>query len=197
MEDKKETRNVTYQPRLAGGGKEGRTVEGYALLFDVPSDGLSFREIIKPGALDGVIEKSDVFAVLNHSQGRGVLARSKYGKGSLSLLVDEKGLKYRFDAPRTALGDELLENLRRGEIDQSSFSFDVEEDTWKKMPDGTLERTINKFGQLYDVSPVYDAAYSATSVYLRGKEQIEAAIASETEKQLSDYYSDIERSLNL
>jgi phage head maturation protease len=29
--------------------------------------------------------------------------------GTLALTVDGKGLRYRFDAPRTALGDDLLE----------------------------------------------------------------------------------------
>lgn len=47
--------------------EEKRTVEGYALLFETPSDGLGFTEKIERGALDGVIEKSDVFALLNHS----------------------------------------------------------------------------------------------------------------------------------
>ncbi len=197
MEDKKEIRNVSSQFKVAGDGDETRTVEGYAFLFNVPSDGLSFRETIEPGAADGGIEKSDVFAVLNHGQERGILARSKYGKGSLSLAVDEKGLRYRFEAPKTALGDELLENLRRGEIDQSSFCFDVEKDTWEKRSDGTWNRTISKIGNLYDVSPVYNAAYSKTSVYLRGKEQVEAEIEERNSRDLDEYYSNIEKSLNI
>ena len=132
MDEKREIRNTSFQVQVTGENEEKRTVEGYALLFDIPSDGLSFTEVIKRGALDGVLEKSDVFALLNHDQRRGVLARSKYGKGSLSLSVSDKGLKYRFDAPKTALGDELLENIRRGEIGESSFCFDVEKDTWEK-----------------------------------------------------------------
>ena len=91
------------------GEDEGkRTVEGYALLFNTPSDGLSFTEVIQRGALDGVLEKSDVFALLNHDQSRGILARSKYGQGSLILSVDDKGLKYRFEAPNTVLGLSLI-----------------------------------------------------------------------------------------
>ena len=112
-EDKRETRN--YSCRVSA-QEESRTVEGYALLFDTPSDGLSFEEVIEPGALDGVLERSDVFALMNHDRYRGVLARSKRGKGSLQLEVDAKGLKYSFEAPKTALGDELLENIRRGEV---------------------------------------------------------------------------------
>ena len=129
-EDKREVRNTAFQVQLTGDSEEKRTVEGYAILFGVTSDGLPFEEVIERGALDGVVDKSDVFALMNHSQSRGVLARSKNGAGSLSLSVDEKGLKYRFEAPKTALGDELLENIRRGEVSESSFCFDVEKDTW-------------------------------------------------------------------
>ena len=77
MDEKREIRNTAFQVQLTGDVDEKRTVEGYALLFDTPSDGLSFEEVIERGALDGVVAKSDVFAVLNHDQSRGILARSK------------------------------------------------------------------------------------------------------------------------
>lgn len=194
MDEKREIRNIASQVIA---DEEKRTVEGYALLFGVSSDGLSFEEVIEHGALDGVIEKSDVFALMNHSQSRGILARCNQGNGSLSLSVDSKGLKYRFEAPKTALGDELLENIRRGEINESSFCFDVEKDTWEKKSDGTWKRTVSKVGNLYDISPVYNAAYSKTSVYMRGKEQAEAELIRQNSENLNEYYSNIEKSLNI
>lgn len=194
MDEKREIRNIASQVIA---DEEKRTVEGYALLFGVSSDGLSFEEVIERGALDGVIEKSDVFALMNHSQSRGILARCNQGNGSLSLSVDSKGLKYRFEAPKTALGDELLENIRRGEINESSFCFDVEKDTWEKKSDGTWKRTVSKVGNLYDISPVYNAAYSKTSVYMRGKEQAEAELTRQNRENLNEYYSNIEKSLNI
>lgn len=197
MEEKKEIRNTAFQVQVTGEDEEKRTVEGYALLFGVSSDGLSFEEVIERGALDGVVNKSDVFALMNHNHGRGLLARSNKGKGSLSLIIDEKGLKYRFEAPNTALGDELLENIRRGEICESSFCFDVEKDTWEKKSNGKWKRTVSKIGNLYDVSPVYNAAYSATSVYMRGKEQVEEELSRQNEENLKEYYSNIEKSLNI
>lgn len=124
-------------------------------------------------------------------------ARSKYGKGSLSLSVDDKGLKYRFDAPKTALGDELLENIRRGEIGESSFCFDVEKDTWEKRSDGSWKRTIEKFGNIYDTSPVYNGAYSKTSVYMRGKEAAEEELRCREQEIPESYYQNIEKSLNI
>lgn len=112
---------------------ESRKVEGYAVVFQSESNDLGgFKEVIDSRALDGIIEKSDVLCLLNHNEDKGVLARSNKGTGSLTLEVDEKGLKYSFEAPNTALGDEVLEGIRRGDISASSFAFTVESDQWEK-----------------------------------------------------------------
>ena len=155
--------NITFRNE-----SESRHVSGYAVVFDSLSKDLGgFYEVIDKRALDGVIEKSDVLCVLNHNQERGILARSKYGVGTLTLTIDERGLKYDFEAPNTALGDELIEGLKRGDISTSSFAFMVEEDTWEKRNDGSILRTINSINRLFDVSPVFCEAYPETSVDLR------------------------------
>lgn len=194
-----ERRNYAF-PVTVTGDEDKRSVEGYALLFDTPSDGLSFTEVIERNALDGVIAKSNVFALLNHDSERGILARSKNGEGTLTLTVDDKGLKYRFEAPHTALGDELLEYLRRGEISESSFAFTVAKETWDYCDDGSWKRTIHQIDRLYDVSPVFDAAYSSTSVCLRGKEQAEAELKAQETRQAEDleaYYTTLTNSINI
>lgn len=197
MDEKLEVRN-TLGNVIRQADSESRMVEGYALLFETSSDGLNFEEVISREALEGVIARSDVFALLNHSKERGILARSINGAGSLTLEVDEKGLLYRFDAPNTALGNELLENLRRGEINQSSFAFDVDSDKWERKSDGTWKRTINQIGHLYDVSPVYNAAYSKTSVYMRGKEVEEERLAEEERRNSipEGYYEQMVKNFN-
>lgn len=196
---------------------ESRNVDGYAIVFNSLSEDLGgFREMVLPEAVDGVIEKSDVMALLNHDNTRGILARSRYGNGTLTLQADEKGLRYTFDAPHTALGDECLEYLRRGDINQSSFAFTVSEDSWEKQVDGTYIRTIRKFARLYDVSPVFTPAYAETSVSCRSfeafkqaeemreeeerlkaeQEENERREAEEAEKQakLKEYYDSIRES---
>lgn len=163
---KKERRNFTGRPELrqSADGGTSRHIEGYALLFDTRSQDLGgFTEMIAPGALDGVLERSDIMALLNHDINRGVLARNRQGGGSLTLEIDDKGLRYSFDAPNTALGDEVLEGVRRGDISGSSFAFTVEEEAWERKGEEYL-RTIKRFGQLFDVSPVYNPAYLDTSV---------------------------------
>ena len=71
----------------------------------------------------------------------------------------------------TALGDELLEYLTRGEITGSSFAFyvDWEDDSaqsWETV-NGIKYRYIHKIQYIHDVSPVFTPAYSATSVSKR------------------------------
>lgn len=165
------------------GGEEGereerKTVEGYAALFESRSKLLYgyFYEEIDPKAFDGVLERSDVFALLNHDMSRGVLARSSKGEGSLSLSIDEQGLRYEFTPPMTALGAELLEGLERGDIRESSFAFTVEADEWTKLEGGKYLRRIKQVGQLFDVSPVYTPAYEGTAVGARMYEEHRAAL---------------------
>ena len=103
-------REKRYISELQGEGNS-RHITGYALLFNTRSVQLGdFVETIAPTALNqDIINRSDVLCLLDHNLQKGVLARSRNGQGSLTLTLDEKGLKYEFDAPQTALGDELLE----------------------------------------------------------------------------------------
>lgn len=184
----KEIRNISrpLEIRSTEDGKPSRHVEGYAIVFNSLSEDLGgFREIIQPSAVEGLIERSDVLCVLNHDQSRGVLGRSRNGVGSLTLTVDEIGLKYSFDAPNTALGDEVLESIRRNEIFASSFAFSLGEDEWSEDTDGQYIRTIKSIGNLYDVSPVYNPAYGATSVVcdMRGLDALKAEIEKRNQEE--------------
>ena len=156
---------------------DSRTVEGYALVFGKQSRDLGgFTEVIEPTALEGI------------------LARSKYGTGSLELTIDDTGLKYRFEAPNTVLGDELLEGLRRGDISTSSFAFTIGKDTWTKKEDGSYLRTINSFKELFDVSPVYRPAYDDTSVKIDTRSF--EAFKEQEKKELDAYYEELRSKLN-
>ena len=152
-----------------------------------------FTEVIEPTALEGVVPKSDVLCLLNHNEDKGVLARCKFGVGSLTLEVDDIGLRYSFEAPNTNLGDELLEGLKRGDINASSFAFKVGEDRWTKRNDGSYLRTISIINELFDVSPVYRAAYDATTVSVdtRGLDEAKA----KDKKEMEDYFKQLREGL--
>lgn len=162
----------------------GRTVSGYAVRFEEPSEYIGMIEVIKRGAItEETIAKSDVFALLNHREDV-VLARSNKGVGSLKLTVDDNGLFYEFEAPNTAYGDELVEHISRGEISQSSFAFslDPSDETASKVwydDNGIKHRDIYKIAYLYDCSPVYQPAYSTTTCTKRNMENTEINIKDE------------------
>ena len=179
---KKETRNFNVSL-----DNDSRILSGYAAVFNSESKDLGgFTEMISPTAFEGVIERSDVFAVLDHDRNK-VLARSKMGKGSLELNIDEKGLQFRFESPNTTLGNDVLSMVKRGDLTDASFCFTVEDESWQKREDGSYLRTINKIGDLFDVAICYNGAYpeSYTEVALRSldkfKEELRAAECVEEE----------------
>jgi uncharacterized protein len=151
-----------------------RAIEGYGIVFNKWSQDLGgFREMIMPEAINGVIERSDVLALMNHDMSKGVLARCTNGKGSMSLKVTDRGVLYSFSAPKYNLGNELLEGVERGDIRASSFAFTVADggQNWVKNGD-MYERVITQFDKVYDMSAVYSPAYTDTTVAKRSLEQI-------------------------
>lgn len=152
-----------------------RVIEGYAVRFNEESQNLGFTEVIDRGAItQEVIDNSDIYCLSNHDPNK-VLARSRYGKGSLQLELREDGLFYSFEVPETETGHECLEHIKRGEMFTSSFAFIVSmedgSEKWEKM-DGVVKRTIYKIDRLFDVSPVFEAAYLTTTCDARSAEMM-------------------------
>ena len=108
-------------------------------------------------------------------------------QGSLKLEIDERGLVYEFEAPKTPLGDELLSYLERGEITESSFAFNVSKDEWRKSDDGEYLSSINQIERLFDVSPVFTPAYDSTYVSV-AKRSLEDFKAAEVKEDLNEYF---------
>ncbi|WP_171898004.1 HK97 family phage prohead protease, partial [Salmonella enterica] len=71
---------------------EPSRIIGYGAVFDSRSELIvgSFREIIRPGACDEVLN-DDVRALFNHDP-NFILGRRR--AGTLALTVDERGLRY-------------------------------------------------------------------------------------------------------
>lgn len=139
-------------------------IVGYAAVFDSLSENLGgFREKIAPGAFDAVLG-DDVRCALNHDPSL-LLGRST--SGTLRVSLDSIGLRYECDPPDTQVARDLMVSMERGDIDQSSFRFMVDEDSWDEDEDGRVVRTIKKFKRLIDVAPVTYPAYPDTSVAQR------------------------------
>ena len=195
MTDNRETR--TFKSQELRANAESRRVEGYAAVFGSESEELGwFVEEIAPGAFDDVLS-DDVRALYNHDENL-ILART--ASGTLELSIDERGLRYAFDAPNTTAGNDLLESIKRGDISQSSFGFRVKEDKWEDMEmeqNGKkwfkTKRTIMKVERLFDVSPVTFPAYPDTDVARRSLD----ARKKEEAPDLSGYFDNLEKSLKL
>lgn len=149
--------------------EEERIIEGYAIIFNELSEDLGgFREMIMPEAVTReLIDKSDIYYLYNHCDNSIPLARSNHGSGSLELIIDSKGLKYRFNC----INSEFYELVKRGDLDKSSFAFSLPNDgsgeIWEKSEEYNYIRKIVKIEQLYDCSAVLVPAYSATELYAR------------------------------
>lgn len=180
----------------ANTSNDNRHIEGYAIVFNSLSNDLGgFREIIEQGAItDELIKNSDILCLMNHDIKRGVLARSYQGRGSLKLDIDEHGLHYSFEAPKTDLGDEVLEGIRRGDISKCSFAFVCGEDNWTKDENGEYIRHVKKIKNLYDVSLVYHPAYDETEVKadtrgldeLKAQEEANNIVKEKSESDMND-----------
>jgi HK97 family phage major capsid protein/HK97 family phage prohead protease len=147
---------------------ESNTVEGYALNWNEYDMG-SFNERIDVNAL-GELKDYDVHALYNHDYDR-VLARSKYGEGTLALEQDQEGLKFRFDLPDTSTGNEVRTLVGRGDVDQASWAFTVKKERWENVRSEKPTRVIEQIGEMYDISLTPRGANPTTSVALRSLEK--------------------------
>lgn len=165
--------------------RESRHITGYALVFNSQSRDLGgYTEVIERSALtEDILLHSDIIALFNHDMNRGPLARSRNGKGTLTLTIDDHGLRYDFEAPHTTLGDELIEYISRGDIYGSSFGFQIEDGELTRSADGQFVYVIRKFKQLFDISPVIRPAYEQTEVMRRSIEDAKNTILTEEEQQ--------------
>lgn len=140
-------------------------IEGYFAVFDSPYvlwDGAT--EIVKPGAFAGCLS-GDIRALIDHDT-RLVLGRTK--AGTLTLREDARGLYGTIKINRDdADAMSLYARVQRGDVDQCSFGFDIEEETFVDLGGGQCRWEINKVNPLYEVSVVTYPAYEETAVKAR------------------------------
>ena len=168
MKNKKEIRMLPIQELRIDDSLDGKIV-GHASVFDSWSETLGgifpFKEIVRKGTFTETIKLDDIRALFNHDP-NFVLGRNK--AGTLELEEDEIGLRVIITPPDTSWANDLIKNLRRGDISQMSIGFVVLEDTWGTQ-DGIDIREIKKV-QLFDVSIVTYPAYTQTDVGVRAME---------------------------
>ena len=142
-------------------------IEGYFAVFNRQTELWpgAFEEIA-PGAFDETLN-NDIRALINHDTTL-VLGRNK--AGTLELKTDSYGLWGRVKInPNDGDAVNLYERVKRGDVDQCSFGFNItsEETDWRD--DGTVKWTITGI-DLHEVSVCTFPAYEDTGVQARKAE---------------------------
>src|SRR5690625_1898956 len=120
--NEKEIRTVAQAVEVRSEDNEKMTVKGYALKFDTWSHDLGgFKETVQREALKDT-PLNDVRALFNHDPQK-VLGRTT--NESLSLSVDNVGLRFECTLPNTTYARDLYENLKVGNIDKCSYGFRI------------------------------------------------------------------------
>ena len=175
--------------RMENAEYEGNTIRGYAAVYNSDSEWMGgFYEQIATGAFDEVMD-NDTRAYFNHDEN---LLLGRVSSGTLRLGSDERGLYYEVDLPNTSYANDLVELMKRGDVNQSSFAFLIDRDRWEER-DGKTYRIIEKVSRLLDVSPVAQPAYpDSTSELMMRKDTPESEGAEVEVKAEAEEMSDIE-----
>lgn len=185
-----ETRHVLYEEtRAKVVNAESRTIRGYGIVFnkesvDLRAGGRVFREVIRPEAMNG-IDMSRMLAMHNHDSNRLI---GNVASGTMRTGIDATGVWYEVDLPNSPTGEDVLETVRRGDTQGSSFQFTIAPDgeRWT-MRSGKAFREVTKFGGVYEMGPVSEPAYPDTSIGARSLEAMEAAEKEERATEDKDW----------
>ena len=144
------------------------TIEGYFAVFDSNYEiAPDMSESIAQGAFSRTIS-GDIRALINHDTTL-VLGRTK--ANTLQLREDAHGLWGHIDInPNDVDAMNLYERVKRGDVDQCSFGFDIRSQDTDIREDGSIHWTI-KDVDLYEVSCCTFPAYEATNISARSDER--------------------------
>jgi HK97 family phage prohead protease len=168
----RETKQVrSIQSELKTRADEGQDmfIEGYFAVFGQETElWPGAYEELAQGAFDETLG-NDIRALINHDTTL-VLGRNK--AGTLELRADSYGLWGRVKInPNDSDAVNVYERVKRGDVDQCSFGFNIlaEETDWRD--DGTVKWTVTKV-DLHEVSVCTFPAYEQTGIQAR-KAQVE------------------------
>lgn len=160
-------------------------IEGYFAVFNKETElWPGAYEEIAPTAFDKTLS-NDIRALINHDTSL-VLGRNK--AGTLELKTDSRGLWGRIKInPNDTDAVNLYERVKRGDVDQCSFGFNILSEDTDYREDGTVKWRITEV-DLHEVSVVTFPAYEDTGVQARKKQykQMEQRKLEAKKKQLKE-----------
>lgn len=145
----------------------GKTLTGYAAIFNSETDLGGFVEVIRNGAFRKSLEGGSNIRALYHHQGDALLGTTR--GGTLQLREDAKGLAFQLSLPDTTHGRDLAVLVDRGDVAGCSFGFRVADggDRWEQRG-GQVVRELLQV-DLHEITLTSDPAYADTTVALRSR----------------------------
>ena len=147
---------IEEEKRLVG---YGAVIEKRTVICNI--DGLDYYEIIDRNAFKNT-DFSQCCLKYNHSNSYPIVARVK--NNSLSLNVDNIGLRYEARLLNTSSANDLYISVQEGLLDKSSFSFTVKRFNYDKQ---SRTRRILEIDKVFVFFVVDIPAYNDTSVQAR------------------------------
>lgn len=169
----KETRQIRSVPtEFITREEDGTpTIEGYFSVFgDVYNIAPGMSESVAPGAFTKSLAGGDIRALINHDTTL-VLGRTK--ANTLMLREDPKGLWGKILInPNDGDAMNLYQRVKRGDVNQCSFGFNVRDEESAISDNGDIHWTL-KDVDLIEVSACTFPAYESTSLAARSAEATE------------------------
>ncbi len=146
---------------------EGKTLRGYASVFNSETDLGGFVEVVRNGAFRKTLESGSNIRALYHHQGDALLGTTR--GGTLKLQEDSHGLAFSLDLPDTTHGRDLAVLVDRGDVSGCSFGFRVADggDRWEQRGAQLVRELLNV--ELHEITLTHDPAYADTTVALRNR----------------------------
>lgn len=161
--DNRQVRSVSTQFETREDGGELH-ISGYFAVFNSDYEiGPGMSESVAPGAFSKTLG-GDVRALTNHDT---TLVLGRNTAGTLELREDSHGLwgDVRIN-PKDSDAMNTYERVKRGDVDQCSFGFNIIDEETEFRDDGSVHWTIREV-ELFEVSVCTFPAYKETNVSAR------------------------------
>lgn len=145
----------------------GKTLTGYAAVFNSEAVLGDFSEVIRHGAFAKSLATGSNIRALYQHQGDALLGTTR--GGTLQLREDAKGLAFELALPDTTHGKDLAILVGRGDVAGCSFGFRVAPggDRWERRGAALVRELIDV--ELVEITLTSDPAYQDTTVAMRSK----------------------------
>ena len=149
---------------------KGKTLQGYAAVFNSEANLGTFSEVIRQGAFSKSLESGSSVRALYHHDSAALLGTTR--GGTLRLREDAHGLAFELALPDTTHGRDLAILVDRGDVQGCSFGFRVPDggDRWEQRG-STMVRELLTI-ELSEITLTADPAYLDTTVALRSRPAI-------------------------